>query len=151
MGRVVPLAIEAAVDQLLNAAADGIEESGDRQRRQRDRQVGALRNWIKQVLEEEYSTRVDPNQDGGQAAVDERTVDDPVNVPEPVAQDREAGGDRDRKDAEGEHDGPGRTDQVPGPEDRSREGDDSHHSAGKDKPLELLPFLPIRSTKAEDQ
>ena len=85
--RVVPASVEAAVDDGLDAAAEGPEQSGNRQRGRRDGQVGLAGQRLDGQPEQQHGDQVDDRKRRGERRVDQRAVDDDVDVVEPVPQD----------------------------------------------------------------
>ena len=153
--RVVAAAVEAAVHRRLDAGARGPEQRRDRQRRRRDREPGVRRQRLEHELEEQHDHEVGGGQRGRQRAVDERAVDDDVDVVEPVSQDRHRSGRRGRRHHQAEH--------APG-DDLARPGVEIQHAVerqehrqrgdrvggGQREPLELLALQPAGSAKAID-
>ena len=96
-GGVVPATVEAAVDDGLDAgrAAAG---TGRRRPGSRRRRPGRSRRSAGAAATRSSSTEheVRRHQGRGERAVDQGAVDDQVDVVEPVAQDRDAGRDRQR-------------------------------------------------------
>ena len=91
--------VDAALDAPTAAAGTGPPRRGStRPRRGRSRRSTGLST----SLEQQHQHDVRRHQRGGQRGVDQGALDDQVDVVEPVAQDRDAGRQRDRRSA-GDH------------------------------------------------
>src|SRR5215204_5532247 len=139
--RVVLLAIEPAIYEGLDAAAQGHEQRGDGEGGDDYGQLGLLLlacEGAEDRLGCRYASEVDQSQGRTQRAVNEGAVDDEVYVIEAVAQDGDTGGDRDRGNDKQERQG----DDDPG---QSAEGGlpehtytDERQGGGGGEPLDLL-------------
>ena len=86
---VVPAAVEAPVNQGLDAPKHGLEESRDHQRRDSDGHCTTLvSDSTESILKQDDAAEICGCQHGRQHAVNKRPIDKKVNVPQPVAQDR---------------------------------------------------------------
>ena len=90
-GCVIFAAIEAAVNQCLEAPAQRLEESCDGEGRGHNHN-GVLPNLVRkqagQWSQTDHQTRIDQSQRSRQRAVDQRAVDQGVDIVEAVARDR---------------------------------------------------------------
>ena len=82
--RVVAAAVEAPVHGGLDPRPRGAEQRRHRQRRDRHREA----RLAHREADQEHEPEIGGAERGGQRAVDQRAVDDDVDVVEPVAQDR---------------------------------------------------------------
>src|SRR5215218_3936157 len=85
---VVLVPVEAPVDHPLDPSARGPEQGRDRERRSGDCEARVLSQRVDDQLQHEDGQQVGGAEQRGEPAVDERAVDDDVDVVEPVAQDR---------------------------------------------------------------
>ena len=118
---VVAAAVEAAVDELLDAGAGRAEERGDGERRAGDGEVVAAGESAEGLLEPDHDAEVEAGEEGGDDRVDDRPVDDPVEVVHAVAENREAHGDREHGEAERREDVPDAVERRPPEEERTAE------------------------------
>ena len=76
---------------MLDASAQGLEERGDRECRDHDGDIVLLvDDPPEQVLQSKDEAKVDQGQDSGQGAIDQRAVNDDIDIVQAVAQDRNA-------------------------------------------------------------
>ncbi|HEX6151412.1 hypothetical protein [Nocardioides sp.] len=99
-GRVVPASVEASVDGVLDAPPCRPEQRRRRQRGGGDRHVGTGADRARGELEEQDRDEVHGTEDDREPSVDEGPVQDPIDLVQPVLQDRD--GDR-RGDSEEYH------------------------------------------------
>jgi len=92
LGRVVLFAVEAAVNHVLHPAAQRREQRGNGERGDDSDHFGPLLagDGAEQALQQHDAEEVDQPQRCGEHAVDQRPANDNVNVPQPVAQDRDS-------------------------------------------------------------
>ncbi len=90
----VAAAVEAPIDRAQDPAAGEAEERGDSERRAGDSQAGVRRERGEGELEQEHGGEVGAGQHRRQRPVDQRAVDDHVDVVEAVAKDRDRRGHR---------------------------------------------------------
>ena len=141
--------VHQPVHAALQRRAQRLNEKGDEPGRdEREPEVGALLYERGETADEEHVDRHDAH---GQAAVDERAIDQEIDVVEAVAEDRDA--DREREAEDGEEDervgDVVRPDTEGGPEtaqDEQRGG----QACGVRKPLDLLALDPLRPAEAND-
>ena len=93
-------AVEAAVDERLDPPPGGAEKGGDGEGRSGDGELVPLCEGAERGLEPDDDAEVEARERCGQEAVDERAVDDPVDLVQAVAEDRDPGSDRDRRERE---------------------------------------------------
>ncbi len=96
--RVVAAAVEAPVDSSLDSGPHGTEERGDGERGDGDGQVRASAERREHLLEAEHDPEVGAGEERRDRAVDDRPVDDPVELVEAVAEDGDPGRDGDGGD-----------------------------------------------------
>src|SRR5207245_9040352 len=97
---IILAAVEAAVDGRLNAALQGLDESGNSQGRANDSELVRLSlagQLIQEVLQGDNGDEIHQAEDARQRAVDEGAIDEHIDVPEPVAQHGEAERERDEE------------------------------------------------------
>src|SRR5919106_3073194 len=94
-GGVVPGPVEAPVDEILNAPAQGTEQGRNRQRCAGHHQVVARPKASKDGSEREHEGCIYEDQASGHRAVDQRAVDDAVDLIQAVPQDSDTDSDRD--------------------------------------------------------
>jgi hypothetical protein len=99
-----------------------------------------------QLAKDQDHAGVDPAKQGGQQAIDQGAVDQPVNVVQPVTQDGHADGGRDRPQGEVGRCGPPSS--KPRTLDHRRQHD---HAGGVGQPLQLLALDPLGPTESHDQ
>ena len=137
---VVAAAVEAAVDRRLDAGARGAEQRGDRQRRDRDREA----RLPDREPDQQHEPEVGGAEQRGERAVDERAVDDDVDVVEAVAEDRDRGGERRGHAEQAEHHPrhdlarAGVEVHELGDDEQDGEQRDGQQAASEREPLELL-------------
>src|SRR6266566_3955880 len=85
--RIVLATVEAAVNTLLNATAQWLEESSNGKSGGHNRQVVSSGETAQEKLQADDATGIQQDQRHAQRAVNERTVDQNIDVPEPGAQD----------------------------------------------------------------
>ncbi len=84
----VALAIHQAIYEALETLAQRLKEYGDEARcQQRDEQVATCLQDLTKQDDDHY---VDANDTGGEHAIDQRAVDDNVDIPQVGAQDSDA-------------------------------------------------------------
>ena len=132
---VVAVAVEAPVDGVLDAGTRRAEQRGHRERRDRDGEAGLADRQSHQ----QHESQVGRGERRRERAVDQRAVDDDVDVEEPVAQDRGAGREREHGEAERQHRVPQRADPRRRDEVADDVGDhrDARDRRGECQPLEL--------------
>src|SRR5579884_3827331 len=97
-GGIVLVAVEAAVDENLQAATPRVEQAGDEKRGQSDRELRILTGYgAENRLEDDYAAEIKQRHGGGEGGVDNRAVDQDIDVPQALAQDGEGNRDRDRE------------------------------------------------------
>ena len=140
--RVVASAAEAAVDRVLHPRAQRPEGDRDEQRRHGRRPGRAA---AERRAEQQGGRRIGAGEQQGEHAVDERAVDDPVDLVEAVAKHRHADRRRDRpehEEEEGGEDGPVVAVAV---RERPRQADEQrrrNQHGGVGQPLELKALDP---------
>ncbi len=144
-GRVVFVAVETAIDRALDPAAERLKQRRDRQCRHDQRQRGALRRECTgDLLQQDYAPEVDGAKYGRERAVDQRTIDDDVDIEEPVAQngDGERERERERNQAQPMRADQGAAKQHLGDHPDSQSAHSGHEPA-EDKPAQLTARLGI--------
>ena len=97
--RLVALPIGQAVHATLEPAAQGLEEDGDHAcRQQRDQEVHAR---LEERAGPTDDQRIEADDDGGERAIDQRAIDDEVNVVEAILQDGEPSSEREKGERDG--------------------------------------------------
>ena len=82
--------LKSAVDESLELVAHRREEGRQQERADHDRGVGALaRHSCERTLHQRHRAGVKACQDGGQRDIDDRAVDDEIDVVEAVAENRD--------------------------------------------------------------
>ncbi|HVF78545.1 MAG TPA: hypothetical protein VNA28_09625 [Solirubrobacteraceae bacterium] len=148
-GRVVALAVEATIDERLDAASGRPEQCCHRERGAGDRQSRALSQRRQHQPEQQHQSEVGARERQRQHAVDERAVDDDVDVVQAVAQDRHARRERDRRQREQRQ-----QEHVVAPRCRAGRGQGEPGTGddrGVGEPLELLALDAARPAHAHDQ
>src|SRR6266702_6013512 len=103
LDRSVLTAVETAVNDRLDAMAQGLEESSNSECRDYAGDIVILAyDPSQQVLQGKDETKIDHSQQDRQRAIHERTVDQQVDVVESVPQNREPNGERDQEKYDGE-------------------------------------------------
>src|SRR6266513_5982267 len=103
-GCVIPATVEATVDQRTSAIMQWLEQKPYQKRGSDNRQLVSLYECETacNVLEREHADFVDHSQHNRQGAIDQRAVNDDINVIEPVTQNGKANGERDQEKGDGE-------------------------------------------------
>ena len=83
---VVAAAVEAPVDERLDAPTGGAEERGDGEGRAGDGEIVAAGEAAEGGLEREDDPEVETREERGDGAVDDSAIDDPVDLVEAIAQ-----------------------------------------------------------------
>jgi hypothetical protein len=144
-GRVVPAAVKAPVDHCLRAASGRLEQGRHDQGRPSHhpaRRVAA--HPAEQLPQHQHRAAVDGAQEGAERAVDQRAVDQPVDVVQPEAQDRDACSDRDQGDDQPIEHG---NQAAVREQDVAQQQKHEHQRGGVGEPLELLALHPTRAAK----
>ncbi|TMC34299.1 MAG: hypothetical protein E6J28_13390 [Chloroflexi bacterium] len=147
--------LETLVDQLLQGVAHGREHGRDQRHRDDDRGVRGLageRN--EETLQRGGESCVQPGEDRGHRDVDDRAPDDQVDLVEPVAEDRRAGGDGYQRVRQGEDEKLGVVLEQVVVVDVDRDvTDEREHDdcRGRGHPLHLLPQHGASSSPAQRQ
>ena len=95
------------VNDGLNTMTQGLEEGGNSECRDHDGNIVPLvDDPSEQVLQDKDETNINQGQDRGQAAIDERAIDQHVDVVQSIPQNREPNGERDQKQSDGEDETP---------------------------------------------
>ena len=82
--------------------AQGLEKRSNCERRNHDGDIVILvDDPPQQVLQGKDKTNIDQSQQDRQRAIDERPIDQHVDVVQPIAQNREPNGERDEKQGDG--------------------------------------------------
>ena len=132
--------LESLVDERLKLVAHRGEEGRQEERTDHDRGVGALaRHCCECPLHQRHRAGVQPRQDRGQRHIDDRPIDDEVDVVQAVAENRDPDCNRDGcvRQAEIEK-------RVVQRGEPKRDGDELYHQLGDDHrpryrdPLQLL-------------
>src|SRR5690349_10811433 len=89
---VVLAAVEAAVNQRLDATAQGLEERGDEQGGGDNGKLGVSGEVAEQGLQADDSGEIEGGEHAGKQAIHQHAVDDDVNVVELRAQNGDADG-----------------------------------------------------------
>jgi hypothetical protein len=134
--RVVAAAVEATVDDRLDARPRGPEQRGHGERRDRGGEAGAADG----EADEHHAAEIGGGEGRGQRAVDERAPDHDVDVVEVVAQDRHGDREREAEDDAGEEERPADVaDRHPDLLADRRRGESAEEDAEDERdPLELL-------------
>jgi hypothetical protein len=152
LGGVVAAAVEAPVDRGLDAAVGWPGQCGHGKGRAGHDQAGTLAQELAQAEDDEG---VPATQQHRQQAVGERAADDPVQVVQPVAQDRRP--DRQRQQDQAHPGAPG--DQGQGQRRAGRQRGAGQHqgrayrgqAGGERQPAELLAFQPAGTAEPHRQ
>ncbi len=103
--RIILAAIEAAIDEGLDAMAQGLEERRNDEGRDHDSdRVILVEQPLEQRLQRNNEAKVQQGEQSRQAAIHQRTVDQHVDIVESIAQNREPNGERDQEKGDGEDD-----------------------------------------------
>src|SRR5579863_4623947 len=95
-GGIILAAVEAPVDDALDATAQGLEESGnDESRDHNGDRVILVEQPLKQRLQGNNEAKVQQGEQCSQAAIHQGAVDQQINVVESIAQNREPNRERD--------------------------------------------------------
>src|SRR5579875_724850 len=96
--RVVLAAIKAPVDEALDTGAPGIEESGDAKSGDSDGNLRVLAgDGAEDCLDGDDTEDVDADQRDGERHVDQRVIDEGVDLPQPVTKNSNRKGDGDKE------------------------------------------------------
>src|SRR5205809_3061767 len=107
-GCVILATVEATVYERMRAIVQWLEQKPYQKRGSDNRQLVSPYEGETacNVLEREHADFVDHSQHNRQGAIDQRAVNDEINVIEPVAQNGKANGERDQEEGDGEDDTP---------------------------------------------
>src|SRR6266566_3180799 len=98
--RIVAGVVEPSVYGDLHARAQGLEESEADERGPSDGKLVPAREWTKERLEQDDAPKEGGADHRCRATVDECAIDEHIDVVEPIAEDRDACGDRDTVQSE---------------------------------------------------
>src|SRR6266699_1718937 len=95
---IVLAAVETPVNQTLDATAERLEQPVNRQRGEDDGHAAVMADdATQQRLQPNHQAHVDPRQDDRQRTIHQRTIDEHINVPQPVAQHGKPKRERDQE------------------------------------------------------
>src|SRR6266699_2920206 len=92
LGSIILAAIEAAVDDLLRAPSQRMEEGRNHQCRndRHRRRLWLAGEGMKKLLQQHHEAQVDTSECDRECPVDQRAVDEDIDIPQAVAQDCDA-------------------------------------------------------------
>src|SRR6266567_8378890 len=89
LGCIILAAVEATIDDGLDAMAQGLEESSNDERRDHDSdRIILVEHPLEQRLQGKNEAKIQKGQQSSQTAIHQCTIDQHVNVVQPIAQNR---------------------------------------------------------------
>ena len=98
LGCIILAAVEATIDDGLDAMAQGLEESSNDQRRDHDcDRIILVKQPLEQRLQGKNEAKIQQGEQSGQAAIHQCAIDQHVDIIQSIPQNREPNGERDQE------------------------------------------------------